>query len=326
MTQTFIPSSTNQMGESDPDLAAPRYLGGQIPGSNEPAFLLELSEKPPLPVLIAAPHGGRSYPESLNDRMRNPKFSKLRLEDRYVDFLAQEVARQTGAALILAHAPRAMLDLNRAADDMDWTMVAGGVPADQSHSRSNRRARSGLGLIPRRLSGLGEVWRHQLAPAEVQERVDAIHEPYHRTVSETLTKLRQRWGAALLLDLHSMPPLKKRHDADQPAQFVIGDRFGASADGMLSATALRYFAQEGRRSAHNRPYAGGYVLDRHGRPPLGIHAIQIEVCRSLYLDARFDQPSARLPTIAKLLAGLVRELASEVVPPKKEMGLPLAAE
>ncbi len=288
-------------------------MGGRIPGTNEPAFLVQATEKPECPVLIAAPHGGRNYPPQVIDRMRDPRYSQLRLEDRLIDLLAVEIARETGAPLILARAPRAMLDLNRADDDMDWTMVAEGAPADAPHSRANRRARSGLGLIPRRLSGLGEIWRSRHTQEEVNARIQHIHEPYHRAMSDSLSTIRRRWGTALLLDLHSMPPLKKRHPDDQPAEFVVGDRFGASSNGMLSATALRFLARNQRRAAHNRPYAGGYVLDRHGKPSLGIHAMQLEVCRSLYLDSRYEEASARMPVVAKLLAGLVRELAGELL-------------
>lgn len=313
---------TNADGQDDRGV----LRGGRIPGTQEPAFHLQGIESLALPVLIAAPHGGRNYPESLRQRMRDPAYTKLRLEDRLIDLLATEIARETGAPLIVARAPRAMVDLNRADDDMDWSMVDDGNGATAAHSRANRRARSGLGLIPRRLTGLGEIWRERHSRAEVAERIEAIHEPYHRAVAETLSAIRRRWGAALLLDLHSMPPLRKRHPDDLPAEFVIGDRFGASSDGMLSAAALRYLARHERRTAHNRPYAGGYVLDRHGRPALGIHAIQLEVCRSLYLDARHEQASRRLPMVARLLAGLVRELAAEVLPPARESDLPLAAE
>lgn len=301
--------------------------GGQIPGTDWPAFSSQGVEKASLPVLIAVPHAGRSYPRLVRERMRDPAYAELRLEDRLVDLVAADLAHRTSAPLLVAHAPRAMLDLNRADDDMDWSMVADGPHDGHGHSRANRRARSGLGLIPRRLSGLGEIWRERHSQDEVRERIEGIHEPYHRTVSDALTAIRRRWGAALLIDLHSMPPLKKRHPDDKPAEFVIGDRFGASCDGMLSATALRYLGRHKRRAAHNRPYAGGYVLDRHGKPPLGIHAMQVEICRSLYLDAEMNQASPRrLPVLAHLLAGLVRELAADVLPAARHGDLPLAAE
>jgi N-formylglutamate amidohydrolase len=116
---------TGQSGDSQP------RTGGQIPGSNgESAFAISGPAPSAIPILIAVPHAGRAYPGSLLERMRNPGFAALRLEDRYVDLLAKEVAKVTGATLLVANAPRAMIDLNRAADDIDWEMFGHGAPAD----------------------------------------------------------------------------------------------------------------------------------------------------------------------------------------------------
>jgi N-formylglutamate amidohydrolase len=284
--------------------------GGRVPGGDVPAFRLDLPREIPLPVLISVPHAGRAYPSGLHRQMRSPDYSALRLEDRHVDSLAREVARQTGAVLLVAEAPRAMLDLNRAVDDIDWEMIVGGAPKGHRASLTNRRSRSGLGLVPRRLPGLGEIWNRRITPEELTARIEGIHRPYHGEIARVLETIRDRWGAALLLDLHSMPPLSRRFPAEQAAEFVIGDRFGASCDPVLAARGLEYFAQSNRPVAHNRPYAGGYVLDRHAQPQRGMHAIQVEVCRATYLDARLADPSARLPAVAKLLAGLVRDLAA----------------
>ncbi|WP_234024846.1 N-formylglutamate amidohydrolase [Tsuneonella amylolytica] len=309
--------------------------GGTIPGTASPAFTMFQSEGSPLPVLVAAPHGGREYTPAIVERMRDPQFAALRLEDRHVDHLARAVAAATGAALLVAHAPRAMIDLNRSPDDMDWSMVVEGPPAGTRtrHSLANRRARGGLGLVPRRLQGLGEIWKGRLTAADLGKRIDEIHTPYHAALAGALETLRDRWGAALLIDLHSMPPLKARADggADGPAdegagsRFVIGDRFGASCDRSIATAAIDYFARHGRPAAHNRPYAGGYVLDRHGKPARGIHALQIEVCRTTYLDARLAEPSGRFAGVARLLSGLVSDLAEEVARRGNDR-LPLAAE
>ena len=300
--------------------------GGQIPGAESPAFSLAANPAAPIPVLIAAPHGGRDYPADLPARMRDSAFSALRLEDRYIDSLAGEIARQTGAALLVAHAPRAMIDLNRATDDMDWTMVAEGAPANARNSLANRRSRSGLGLIPRRLPGLGEIWKERMTRTELRERIEGVHKPYHAALGATLEALRDRWGSALLVDLHSMPPLKPRHPGERTAEFVIGDRFGASCDDRIVAAAFRWLGEQGRSVAHNRPYAGGYVLERHAAPARGIHALQLEVCRSAYLDVRMESPSGRMTGVAKLVAGLVRELGAETAALARGSGLPLAAE
>jgi N-formylglutamate amidohydrolase len=302
----------------------------RIPGTDAAAFTLTLATEAPIPVLIAAPHAGRAYPASLTAKMRDPVHAAMRLEDRHVDGLAEAVAQMTGAALLVAHAPRAMLDLNRAPEDVDWSMVVGGAPAGTPgggrHSLANRRARGGLGVVPRRLAGLGEIWKGRIERAELEARIAAIHRPYHSALSTTLEALRDRWGAALLLDLHSMPPLPARRAGQSPPEFVIGDRFGASCNRPLVGAAFAYFAAHDRPAAHNRPYAGGYVLDRHAAPARGIHALQLEVSRSSYLDARLAEPSGRAAGVARLIAGLVRALAAEVAALGEAGRPPLAAE
>ncbi len=286
--------------------------GGAIPGSlGIPAFTLTSPQPSAIPVLIAVPHAGRAYPGSLLERMRNPGFAALRLEDRYVDRLAERITKATGAALLIAHAPRAMIDLNRATDDVDWDMFSSRAPDSVGSYTPGRRARSGLGLIPRRLPGLGELWNRRHHEDELKARIADIHEPYHSCLHQALEQLRARWGAALLLDLHSMPPLILR--GGQPApEFVLGDRFGAACDGALIGSSFSYFSEMRRGAAHNRPYAGGYVLERHAAPQRGIHALQLEVDRSSYLDGRLAEPGKGFAAMAGLLTGLVRKLAGEV--------------
>lgn len=299
-------------GETGEHAGASRRHGGANGVDAGPAFTLSIADTLPVPVLIAVPHAGRDYPAAVTAAMREPAWGATRLEDRYADRLGEAVAAATGAALLVAHAPRAMIDLNRAPDDIDWSMVAGANARRTPHSLANRRARSGLGLVPRRLPGLGDVWKTRLPLVELDARIAGIHRPYHRAVSATLDRLRDRWGAALLIDLHSMPPLRQPGMEGEGADFVLGDRFGASCAPVLSAHALRHVAGTGRRMAHNRPYSGGYALDHHASPRRGLHALQIEVCRASYLDAQLDQPGPRLAAVARTLAALVRSLAHEV--------------
>lgn len=285
--------------------------GGAIPGSpGEPAFVLHGQSPSPVPVLITVPHAGRAYPPALLARLRDPESAALRLEDRHADLLAAEVARLSGAMLLVARAPRAMIDLNRAPEDVDWGMFNG---RNGSGHSPGGRARSGLGLIPRRVPGLGELWKRNHAADELDERIASVHEPYHAELSRSLWALRDRWGAALLVDFHSMPPLAPPLGAARGAEFVLGDRFGASCNGRIVAAGFEYLAGEGRLAAHNRPYAGGYVLERHGACAGGVHALQIEIDRSSYLDSRLDAPGEGLMPLAGVLAGLVSRLAHEVV-------------
>lgn len=317
--------------------------GGQIPGSNgKSAFDLRKPDRLPVPIVIAVPHAGRAYPRNLLSQMRFPAESQIRLEDRLIDLVGDAVSRETGAVFIKANAPRAMIDLNRAPDDMDWSMVAkpsvsgSGSKGDaqkrfenkragprrtgpkRTGRRAGHRAHSGLGLVPRRLSGVGELWRRQMSEDELEARIEGVHEPYHAMLGQVLEELRDKWGTALLLDLHSMPPLGPKSEAELVgkgeigADFVIGDRFGASCDSAMSSLVMAYLDASGSRVAHNRPYAGGYVLDRHASPARDIHALQLETCRATYLDAGLSEPGAGLDDITEKLIGLVRRLAQEL--------------
>ncbi len=281
-------------------------------GDGKPAFTLCRRRPLPIPVLIAVPHAGREYPLPLMRKMRHPDIAPIRLEDRMVDFVANEVARETGAALLVAHAPRAMIDLNRSPDDVDWEMVEGRADSPGPRHAAGRRARSGLGLVPRRLPGLGELWKSPLPRDELQARIDLVHQPYHAALARTLEAMRDRWGAALLIDMHSMPPLGPKTGENAAVDFVIGDRFGGTCESRLVMAGFDHLDAVGARSAHNRPYAGGYVLDRHGAPGRGVNAMQLEICRTAYLDKELRGPGAGLPDVVQIVTGLVRRMADEL--------------
>ena len=321
------------MGHEHADIDSQGHAGGSIPGApGIAAFRVWGDEPSALPVMISVPHAGRAYSQALLREMRHPDAAALKLEDRYIDRVARRIAEETGAALLIAQAPRAMIDLNRAPDDVDWEMFGRAARpeqrAEQRADHPTRRARSGLGLIPRRLPGIGELWRRRHDERDLESRIAQIHEPYHARLAAMLAALRERWGAVLLLDLHSMPPLVGR--SGQPAaEFVIGDRFGTTCHGSLVGAGFAVMAEAGRPAAHNRPYAGGYVLDRHARPLAGIHAMQVEVDRSCYLDARMAEPGAGLDSVVAVLARMVRRLSAAVVELSGQAGdhgWPLAAE
>lgn len=288
-----------------------KRLGGRIPGTlGVHAFSLTGPEPSAVPLLISVPHAGRAYSGSLLDAMRHPESTALKLEDRFADRLGHAVAAATGAMLLVANAPRAMIDLNRAPDDVDWDMFGRGERRRLDSFAASRRARSGLGLIPRRVPGIGELWKRRHAETELAARLEGIHEPYHVSLAEALRELRARWGVAILLDLHSMPPIPRTAGFSAP-EIVLGDRFGASCHGGLIAASFSVLHEAGRVAAHNRPYSGGYVLERHAAPEAGLHAIQVEIDRGAYLDAELAEPGEGFPATVDLLAGLVRRLAEE---------------
>ena len=326
---THSTESISQPGPSGGPEARSR-AGGSIPGfgaDGVAAFRLVAPSPSCIPVLIAVPHAGRAYPPGVLAGMRHPGLAPARLEDRLVDRVGALVAGQTGAALLVADAPRAVIDLNRAPQDIDWGMIAGaqGLNGGQNAGPnggggSAGRARAGLGLIPRRLPGVGELWKAPMAKSELIARIEGIHQPYHACLAETLAGLRARWGAALLIDLHSMPPLTAPLPSGRsgqagragPARVVLGDRLGASCAGSLVASAFATLAEARMPAAHNRPYAGGYGVERHGAPGRGVHALQVEIDRSCYLDSRLLEPGDGLEAMVAVLVDMVRRLAGEV--------------
>ena len=205
--------------------------------------------------------------------------------DRYVDLLAR-AAIAAGFPCIIARRPRAWIDLNRSTREVDAAMIAGLSAEDVDPP--NSKVRGGLGLIPRWLGSGGELWRGRLTRAELDRRIVEDHQPYHRQIATTLSAMHQRFGGAVLLDLHSMPSL--RFPADDPPRIVVGDRFARSAGTRYASLMAEHAAFAGLTSALNHPYSGGYVLERHGAPAANVHALQLEIDRSLYLDASMREP------------------------------------
>jgi N-formylglutamate amidohydrolase len=216
-------------------------------------------------------------------------------------------AIRAGASALVARAPRLIIDLNRSETDLDPEMVDGPIVVDTPLSA---KARGGLGLIPRRTSALGDLWTRKLGTAEVLARIEALHRPYHTTLAAMLSTARSQFGAAVLLDIHSMPPLRAER-SQRPVQIVIGDRYGRSAQSRFTEAAAHAARTLGYVVAVNAPYPGNYILERHGQPPDSVHALQIEIDRSLYLDTWMIEPSRGLAATQRLVQTVVEALARE---------------
>jgi N-formylglutamate amidohydrolase len=273
-----------------------------------PPFVLFNADTLAMPVVIAVPHAGRAYP-GVMPMLRVPVRQLVALEDRHADHLAG-TAIESGIATLIAHTPRLLIDLNRSESELDPAMVHGGIATG---TPLPPRVRGGLGLIPRRLGTIGEIWRGPLEPSEVAERIAVHHRPWHDALATLIRRTRDRFGAALLIDLHSMPPIA----GPEAPSIVIGDRFGRSAAPQITAAAEAIAAGSGFRVAVNAPYAGGYALDRHAQPRDGIHALQIEIDRTCYLDWRLDRPGLGLARMQTLVAALATRLGDELAPPQR---------
>jgi N-formylglutamate amidohydrolase len=274
-------------------------------------------DTPQWPVILSVPHAGRAYPPDLADDCRFPADRLLPLEDRLADRLAV-ASFEAGFTGIVAKTPRAVIDLNRAERDMDPGMLS--RPMDVQPILS-AKARGGLGLVPRRTAVLGDLWRRRFSPEEIDDRINRHHRPYHNRLEALMEAARRRHGTAILLDIHSMPPLLQ-DGARTPPQIVVGDRFGRSASSILTELAGATFEAAGLRVAYNAPYAGGHILDRHSAPADGLHAIQLEFDRRLYLDSHLRAAGDGLTDMARLL----RQVAERLSDAAPRLSLPIAAE
>ncbi|ATE64981.1 N-formylglutamate amidohydrolase [Rhizorhabdus dicambivorans] len=283
----------------------------------EPAFTLLGPEIPQSPVLLAVPHAGRNYPDDVVARARVPMARLRALEDRHADRLVAQAVAEGGTAIVATIA-RAAIDLNRDPREIDPAMIDGELRGDALLPTG--KVRAGLGLFPRRLPACGELWRGRMSQAEAAHWILHAHEPYHRAIAERIEATRAIFGGAVLIDCHSMPPLPV-HQAGGPVRVVVGDRFGAGASSAVVDLTMALIEGVGLRAARNHPYAGGYTIDRHGRPRRNVHAIQIEYDRSLYLDAALDAPAGHLEECSRLLATIAGQLGELVRP-----DLPMAAE
>ena len=261
-------------------------------------------DRPRGPIVLSVPHAGRRYDPDVTRQLRVPVSAIGLLEDRHADALTAR-ATAGGVATIIADVPRLAIDLNRAADDIDPVAIRGAARSGQPVSA---KARAGLGLIPTQLWDVGPLWRSPLDPDVVAQRVRAVHAPYHEAIAAMLALTRATWGCAVLIDLHSMPPIR----GDDAPDIVIGDRFASSAGRQVTATAEALLIGLGLRVAVNAPYAGGYVITRHAEPAADVHAIQIEVDRRLYLDAALDRPGPGLERMQPVIALLIESLADEL--------------
>lgn len=268
----------------------------------QPSFrIFGAADLPESPVVLSVPHAGRDYPLALRAALRAPVASLAALEDRHVDAIA--LGARERETLLLQLAPRAWIDLNRAEHERDPLLDDGACRTNLS-----TKVRAGLGLVPRRTAHAGELWCRRLAAEEVDARIAADHRPYHQALAALLAAARARFGVAVLLDLHSMPPI-----AGGRAQVVIGDRFGRAAGACLVERVEAEVRAAGLPHALNTPYAGGHILERHGRPREGIHAIQLELDRSTYLDNRLDAPGPGMRAAIRLVRAIIDALADEAL-------------
>lgn len=296
------------MSNLDPALSSDKAAGRPADAGTGGVFRISRPARRLLPVVMASPHSGRDYPESFIARSRLEARALRRSEDCFVDEIFRP-AVELGAPLLEALFPRAYLDPNREPFEFDPAMFEGALPS-YVNSRSPRVA-AGLGTIPRVVASGEEIYRQRLRFAEAVERVDRCYYPYHAALRALIEETRAAFGYCILIDCHSMPTidLPPEAAASGALDMVLGDCFGSACGAALTQAAETVLTGLGYVVGRNAPYAGGYTTRHYGRPGDGVHALQIELNRSLYMDEVALARRPYLNTLADHMCQLVSSVA-----------------
>jgi N-formylglutamate amidohydrolase len=280
------------------------------PATDRLAHEIIMPRSQTVPVVVASPHSGSHYPHELLAASRLDDRQIRRSEDSYVDEIVAS-APMIGAPMIRALYARAYVDVNREPFELDPSMFEDELPA-YVKTRSPRIS-AGLGTLARVVASGQEIYARKLKFAEALQRVDRVHRPYHLALDRLVTATADKFGCCVLVDAHSMPSASGAmawEPASGNTDFVLGDCHGGACAATVIETASSVLRELGYSVAHNEPYPGGYTTRHYGRPADGVHALQIEINRGLYMNEATFERGPRLRRLIDDIGTLLGQLGS----------------
>jgi N-formylglutamate deformylase len=273
------------------------------------------------PVVFNSPHSGSVYPRAFLEAARLDLSTLRRSEDSFVDALIAGVV-QRGHPMVKVHFPRCYVDVNREPYELDPRMFEGRLPSF-ANTRSMRVA-GGLGTVARVVGDAQEIYHQRIPIDDALRRIESLYKPYHRALRRLLTRVHRDFGTAVLVDCHSMPSMAGSKDDRPRADIVLGDRYGTSCVGIIAEVIDDTFRGLGYAVSRNKPYAGGFITEHYGNPAAGLHSIQIEINRALYMDEKRYERTATFDRLAADIMALADRLAA--IPPEELKPYRAAAE
>ena len=259
------------------------------------------------PVLFNSPHSGSIYPPGFLAASRLDTGTLRRSEDSFVDELVIGVVRR-GYPLMRAHFPRCYVDVNREPYELDPRMFDGRLPSF-ANTRSMRVA-GGLGTIARVVGDAQEIYGQRIPVDDAIRRIETLYKPYHRALRRLFTRIHRDFGVAVLIDCHSMPSMAGSKDERPRADVVLGDRYGTSCVPAVAEAIESTLRAQGYSVSRNKPYAGGFITEHYGNPTAGLHSMQLELNRALYMDERRYERSPSFARLASDLEALADQVAT----------------
>src|SRR2546423_4210955 len=267
-------------------------------------------------VVFNSPHSGRIYPRTFLCSAKLDLATLRRSEDSFVDELMAGLMPR-GLPLVRVPFPRCYVDLNREHYELDPRMFDGRLPSF-ANTRSMRVA-GGLGTVARVVGDAQEIYHQRIPIDDALRRIEGLYKPYHRALRRLLTRVHRDFGAAVLIDCHSMPSTAGTKDDRPRADIVLGDRYGTSCVPIVSEPNEATFRELGYVVSRNKPYAGGFITEHYGNPAAGLHSIQIEINRALYMDERRYERSASFDRLAGHISLLADRLWGVLTPGPKAL-------
>jgi N-formylglutamate deformylase len=276
------------------------------PIASHPPIVLLRPARQSMPVVFASPHSGRLYPYELLAASRLDSLNLRRSEDSFVDELFA-AAPEHGAPLLAATFPRAWCDVNREPWELDPAMFVDRLPSWVN--TTSARVGAGLGTIARVVASGEAIYRDKLSFADAERRITDCWQPFHSALTTLIAETCTAFGHCLLIDCHSMPTHgHSGRSGSRPADFVLGDAHGTACASPIARLVETLLTAQNYSVRRNDPYAGGYITRHYGRPREGVHALQIEIARELYMDEgqieRLSSFAAVQGSMTRLITGL----------------------
>jgi N-formylglutamate amidohydrolase len=259
------------------------------------------------PIIFNSPHSGSVYPAEFLEASRIDLVALRRSEDSFMDELIGNLSA-VGFPVVRVNFPRSYVDVNREPYELDPRMFSGRLPSF-ANTRSMRVA-GGLGTIPRVVGDGQEIYRERLTVEDALSRIEALYKPYHRALRRLINKAHQAFGTVIVVDCHSMPSVGVSRDEPRRPDVVIGDRYGTSCAPLLPDTVQETMRGLGYSVGRNKPYAGGFITEHYGNPASGLHTIQLELNRAIYMDERRRERGPRFAQVAIDFATLAEAIAA----------------
>ena len=243
-------------------------------------MLKELIRKnPDNPILITVPHAGNIYPDLFIKNLKINLCEVRRIEDYQSNKILDQIDEQM-ADIIIAQCSRAVVDLNRSRNAIDYTMFS--QVFEHEPVSEKQMIKYGLGVFPNKIFGK-TILKSPLPFSYAIHMLEQYYDPFHKSLNKQIMYLNNTFGFCYHIDLHTMPSKALLNFKKEP-DIVLGDNFGKSCSIELINYFQNVFQENGFTVEVNNPYAGGFITRNYGNPSQGVHTIQIEINRKIYMD------------------------------------------